>query len=129
MLIYSFINGFLVTLCFFLMTPLPPTSTRTDTLFPYTTLFRALTEHMFFDAARIAAVREMILADSEDGRRAALAKLLPEQRRDFAEIFRVMAGLPVTIRLLDPPLHEFLPTREEDFAEVDRKSTRLNSSH
>src|SRR3546814_1926884 len=73
---------------------------------------------MFFDAARIAAVREMILADSEDGRRAALAKLLPEQRRDFAEIFRVMAGLPVTIRLLDPPLHEFLPTREEDFAEV-----------
>src|SRR3546814_994527 len=87
------------------------------------------TEHMFFDAARIAAVREMILADSEDGRRAALAKLLPEQRHDFAEIFRVMAGLPVTIRLPDPPLHEFLPTREEDFAEVDRKSTRLNSSH
>ncbi|APW72477.1 MULTISPECIES: pyruvate, phosphate dikinase [Sphingopyxis] len=76
------------------------------------------TEHMFFDAARIAAVREMILADSEDGRRAALAKLLPEQRGDFAAIFRVMAGLPVTIRLLDPPLHEFLPTREEDFAEV-----------
>ncbi|PKQ00984.1 MAG: pyruvate, phosphate dikinase [Alphaproteobacteria bacterium HGW-Alphaproteobacteria-13] len=76
------------------------------------------TEHMFFDAARITAVREMILADSEDGRRAALAKLLPEQRGDFAAIFRVMAGLPVTIRLLDPPLHEFLPTREEDFAEV-----------
>src|SRR3546814_15390889 len=60
----------------------------------------------------------MILAENEDGRRAALARLLPEQRRDFAEIFRVMAGLPVTIRLLDPPLHEFLPTREEDFAEV-----------
>jgi pyruvate,orthophosphate dikinase len=76
------------------------------------------TEHMFFDAARITAVREMILADSEDGRRAALAKLLPEQRGDFAAIFRVMAGLPVTIRLLDPPLHEFLPTREEDFADV-----------
>ncbi len=76
------------------------------------------TEHMFFDAARITAVREMILAGSEDGRRAALAKLLPEQRGDFAQIFRVMAGLPVTIRLLDPPLHEFLPTREEDFAEV-----------
>jgi len=76
------------------------------------------TEHMFFDAARITAVREMILADSEDGRRAALAKLLPEQRSDFAAIFGVMAGLPVTIRLLDPPLHEFLPTREEDFAEV-----------
>ena len=76
------------------------------------------TEHMFFDAARITAVREMILAESEDGRRAALAKLLPEQRGDFAAIFGVMAGLPVTIRLLDPPLHEFLPTREEDFAEV-----------
>ena len=76
------------------------------------------TEHMFFDAARITAVREMILADSEAGRRAALAKLLPEQRGDFAAIFGVMAGLPVTIRLLDPPLHEFLPTREEDFADV-----------
>ena len=76
------------------------------------------TEHMFFDAARITAVREMILAEEESGRRAALAKLLPEQRADFAAIFRVMAGLPVTIRLLDPPLHEFLPTREEDFAEV-----------
>ncbi|MBL0767921.1 pyruvate, phosphate dikinase [Sphingopyxis sp. DHUNG17] len=76
------------------------------------------TEHMFFDAARITAVREMILAENEAGRRAALAKLLPEQRGDFAAIFRVMAGLPVTIRLLDPPLHEFLPTREEDFADV-----------
>src|SRR3546814_11099056 len=73
---------------------------------------------MFFDAARITAVREMILAENEDGRRAALARLLPEQRGDFGAIFRVMAGLPVTIRLLDPPLHEFLPTREEDFAEV-----------
>jgi pyruvate,orthophosphate dikinase len=76
------------------------------------------TEHMFFDSARIAAVREMILADSEKGRRAALAKLLPEQRGDFAEIFRIMAGLPVTIRLLDPPLHEFLPHTEEEFAEL-----------
>ena len=76
------------------------------------------TEHMFFDTARITAVREMILADSEKGRRAALGRLLPEQRGDFAEIFRIMAGLPVTIRLLDPPLHEFLPQSEEDFAEV-----------
>jgi pyruvate,orthophosphate dikinase len=76
------------------------------------------TEHMFFDTGRITAVREMILADSEKGRRAALAKLLPEQRGDFAEIFRIMAGLPVTIRLLDPPLHEFLPQSEEDFGEV-----------
>lgn len=76
------------------------------------------TEHMFFDAARITAVRQMILADSEKGRRAALDKLLPEQRKDFAEIFEVMAGLPCTIRLLDPPLHEFLPHEEAEFAEV-----------
>jgi pyruvate,orthophosphate dikinase len=76
------------------------------------------TEHMFFDAARITAVREMILADSEAGRRTALAKLLPEQRNDFAEIFEVMAGLPVTIRLLDPPLHEFLPHGDAEFEEV-----------
>jgi pyruvate, orthophosphate dikinase len=76
------------------------------------------TEHMFFEASRITAVRQMILAEDEAGRRIALAKLLPEQRKDFAEIFEVMAGLPVTIRLLDPPLHEFLPHREEEFAEV-----------
>jgi len=76
------------------------------------------TEHMFFDAARITAVRQMILADTEKGRRLALDKLLPEQRRDFTEIFEVMAGLPVTIRLLDPPLHEFLPHEEVEFAEV-----------
>ncbi|HZP20451.1 MAG TPA: pyruvate, phosphate dikinase, partial [Bauldia sp.] len=76
------------------------------------------TEHMFFDADRIVAVREMILADTLDGRRAALAKLLPMQRADFAELFEIMAGLPVTIRLLDPPLHEFLPKSEEEIAEV-----------
>ena len=76
------------------------------------------TEHMFFDAGRIRAVREMILADDESGRRAALAKLLPEQRADFAAIFNVMAGLPVTIRLLDPPLHEFLPHGDAEFAEL-----------
>ena len=76
------------------------------------------TEHMFFDAKRITAVREMILAEDEKGRRTALAKLLPEQRSDFTEIFEVMAGLPVTIRLLDPPLHEFLPHAEAEFAEV-----------
>jgi pyruvate,orthophosphate dikinase len=80
------------------------------------------TEHMFFDAERIANVRQMILAEDEAGRRAALAKLLPAQRGDFVEIFRIMAGLPVTIRLLDPPLHEFLPHREEEFAEVARTS-------
>ena len=76
------------------------------------------TEHMFFDAKRIAAVREMILAEDEKGRRQALDKLLPEQRSDFAEIFGVMAGLPVTIRLLDPPLHEFLPHAASEFEEV-----------
>ena len=76
------------------------------------------TEHMFFDAARISLVRQMILADDETGRRAALAGLLPEQRADFAGIFREMAGLPVTIRLLDPPLHEFLPQGEAEFANL-----------
>lgn len=76
------------------------------------------TEHMFFDAARITAVRQMILADDEKGRRVALDRLLPEQRSDFIGIFEVMAGLPVTIRLLDPPLHEFLPHQESEFAEV-----------
>jgi pyruvate,orthophosphate dikinase len=76
------------------------------------------TEHMFFEASRITSVRQMILAEDEAGRRAALAKLLPEQRADFLGIFEVMAGLPVTIRLLDPPLHEFLPVEEADFADV-----------
>ena len=76
------------------------------------------TEHMFFEADRIQAVREMILADDEKSRRAAIAKLLPMQRKDFIELFEIMGGLPVTIRLLDPPLHEFLPHGEEDIAEV-----------
>ena len=80
------------------------------------------TEHMFFDEERILAVREMILADDETGRRAALAKLLPMQRGDFKEIFRIMAGLPVTIRLLDPPLHEFLPHTDEEIADVARST-------
>jgi pyruvate,orthophosphate dikinase len=76
------------------------------------------TEHMFFESSRITNVRQMILASDEKGRRVALEKLLPEQRRDFTEILEVMAGLPVTIRLLDPPLHEFLPHEESEFAEV-----------
>ncbi len=76
------------------------------------------TEHMFFDGDRIVAMREMILADTEKDRRAALAKLLPMQRSDFLELFQIMAGLPVTIRLLDPPLHEFLPKTEAEVAEV-----------
>ncbi len=76
------------------------------------------TEHMFFDAERITNVRQMILAEDEAGRRVALDKLLPEQRSDFVQLFEVMAGLPVTIRLLDPPLHEFLPHEESEFADV-----------
>ncbi|OIQ94534.1 pyruvate, phosphate dikinase [mine drainage metagenome] len=76
------------------------------------------TEHMFFDPTRILAVREMILAADEAGRRAALAKIEPFQKNDFVELFEIMQGLPVTIRLLDPPLHEFLPTTDEEMAEV-----------
>jgi pyruvate, orthophosphate dikinase len=76
------------------------------------------TEHMFFDGDRIRAVREMILADDEKSRRSALSKLLPMQRTDFIELFEIMQGLPVTIRLLDPPLHEFLPQGDEEIAEV-----------
>jgi pyruvate, orthophosphate dikinase len=76
------------------------------------------TEHMFFDEDRIRAVREMILAEDEGARRAALAKLLPMQRGDFLALFKIMGGLPVTIRLLDPPLHEFLPHTEKEIAEV-----------
>jgi pyruvate,orthophosphate dikinase len=76
------------------------------------------TEHMFFDEDRIRAVREMILSSDEASRRAALTKLLPMQRKDFIELFEIMKGLPVTIRLLDPPLHEFLPQTEEEIAEV-----------
>ena len=86
------------------------------------------TEHMFFEADRVGAMREMIMAEGEAGRRAALAKLLPMQRADFVEIFRIMRGLPVTIRLLDPPLHEFLPKTEEEFAEMARE-TKTPVSH
>ncbi|HEX9534236.1 MAG TPA: pyruvate, phosphate dikinase, partial [Stellaceae bacterium] len=78
------------------------------------------TEHMFFEADRIGAMRRVIMAEDEAGRRAGLADLLPIQREDFAEIFRVMKGLPVTIRLLDPPLHEFLPKTEAEFGEMAR---------
>ena len=80
------------------------------------------TEHMFFDAERIIAVREMILADNKQDRVAALTKILPMQRDDFKKIFEIMRGLPVTIRLLDPPLHEFLPKTEEEIAEVAKDS-------
>jgi pyruvate,orthophosphate dikinase len=79
------------------------------------------TEHMFFAADRISAVRQMILADDLKGRKKALAKLLPMQRKDFVGIFKAMTGLPVTIRLLDPPLHEFLPTAKEQFRKLARE--------
>lgn len=78
------------------------------------------TEHMFFEETRIRTVREMILAEDEQARRAALSKLLPMQRADFVELFEIMKGLPVTIRLLDPPLHEFLPHTQAEFEEVAR---------
>ncbi len=98
------------------------------------------TEHMFFDETRIAAVREMILADNEAGRRTALAKILPFQRSDFTELFEIMAGLPVTVRLLDPPLHEFLPHGEDelralaastglDFAKLTRRTAELQETN
>ncbi|MEZ5927415.1 MAG: pyruvate, phosphate dikinase [Parvularculaceae bacterium] len=80
------------------------------------------TEHMFFEADRIIAVREMILAEDRPGREHALAKLLPMQRSDFEAIFHVMRGLPVTVRLLDPPLHEFLPHSDSEIAEVAKAS-------
>ncbi len=76
------------------------------------------TEHMFFEGERIKSVRKMIVSSNEDERRKALMELLPMQRKDFYEIFKVMKGFPVTIRLLDPPLHEFLPTEEEDIKEI-----------
>ena len=86
------------------------------------------TEHMFFDAGRISLVRQMILAEDEATRRRALDSLLPEQRADFTAIFEVMAGLPVTIRLLDPPLHEFLPHGELEFVELS-EATGLGIDH
>jgi pyruvate,orthophosphate dikinase len=95
-----------------------PTDARVALRFGAEGIGLCRTEHMFFEADRIRAVREMILADDQKQRRAALAKLLPMQRDDFIELFEIMGGLPVTIRLLDPPLHEFLPNTAEEIAEV-----------
>jgi pyruvate,orthophosphate dikinase len=86
------------------------------------------TEHMFFGDDRIAAVREMILATTEEGRRKALAKVEPYQKQDFVGIFEAMDGLPVTIRLLDPPLHEFLPKKEDNYKGVDDVATQTGVS-
>ncbi|MCY4397391.1 MAG: pyruvate, phosphate dikinase [Rhodospirillaceae bacterium] len=117
-----------------------PTDVRTAREFGAEGIGLCRTEHMFFDEDRIVAMREMILADDAAGRRAALDKLLPMQREDFAGLFGIMAGLPVTIRLLDPPLHEFLPHGEEELAgvaeaagvsarEVRRRIQRLNEAN
>ena len=97
-----------------------PADARTALKFGAQGIGLCRTEHMFFDENRISAVREMILAQDEKARRAALAKLLPMQRADFVELFKIMGSRPVTIRLLDPPLHEFLPHSEEEIAEVAR---------
>jgi pyruvate,orthophosphate dikinase len=95
-----------------------PADARTAIKFGTEGIGLCRTEHMFFEETRIRAVREMILADDEKARRAALAKLLPMQRADFVELFEIMKGLPVTIRLLDPPLHEFLPHTDAEIADV-----------
>jgi pyruvate,orthophosphate dikinase len=95
-----------------------PLDARTAVKFGAEGIGLCRTEHMFFDGDRIIAMREMILADDEKGRRAALEKLLPMQRSDFVELFEIMRGLPVTIRLLDPPLHEFLPHEAKEIQEV-----------
>jgi len=95
-----------------------PADARTAIKFGAEGIGLCRTEHMFFDEDRIRAVREMILAGDEAARRTALAKLLPMQRADFVDLFKIMGGLPVTIRLLDPPLHEFLPHTEEEIADV-----------
>jgi pyruvate,orthophosphate dikinase len=97
-----------------------PLDARTARAFGAEGIGLCRTEHMFFEEERIQAVREMILADDAEGRSAALSKLLPFQREDFVGIFREMRGLPVTIRLLDPPLHEFLPTETKQLEELSR---------
>ncbi|MEC9347854.1 MAG: pyruvate, phosphate dikinase [Pseudomonadota bacterium] len=95
-----------------------PTDARTAREFGAEGIGLCRTEHMFFEDSRILAVREMILADKVEARRTALAKILPMQRQDFIDLFTIMAGLPVTIRLLDPPLHEFLPKTDEEIEQV-----------
>lgn len=97
-----------------------PADARTALKFGTEGIGLCRTEHMFFEETRIRTVREMIIADDEQSRRAALAKLLPMQRADFVELFEIMKGLPVTIRLLDPPLHEFLPHTQSEIEEVAR---------
>ncbi|MDH3658442.1 MAG: pyruvate, phosphate dikinase [Alphaproteobacteria bacterium] len=99
-----------------------PEDARTARSFGAEGIGLSRTEHMFFDDDRIVAMREMILSETTEGRRAALAKILPMQRADFVELFEIMAGCPVTIRLLDPPLHEFLPHEEDEIEQVAEAS-------
>ena len=95
-----------------------PEDARTARKFGAEGIGLSRTEHMFFDDERIVAMREMILSETSEGRRKALAKILPMQRQDFVELFEIMAGCPVTIRLLDPPLHEFLPHEDDEIEDV-----------
>jgi pyruvate,orthophosphate dikinase len=95
-----------------------PVDTKTARDFGAEGIGLCRTEHMFFEEERILSVREMILSKTKDDRARALAKLLPHQKKDFVEIFKIMSGLPVTVRLLDPPLHEFLPHSEKEILEV-----------
>jgi pyruvate, orthophosphate dikinase len=101
-----------------------PLDARTARRFGAEGIGLSRTEHMFFEAGRIGPIRRVIMADDERGRRAGLAELLPMQREDFAEIFRIMRGLPVTIRLLDPPFHEFLPKTDGEFEEMAQLTGR-----
>ncbi len=95
-----------------------PADTKTARDFGAEGIGLCRTEHMFFDEERILSVREMILSKTKEDRATALSKLLPHQKKDFTEIFKIMSGLPVTVRLLDPPLHEFLPNSEKEILEV-----------
>jgi pyruvate, orthophosphate dikinase len=101
-----------------------PLDARTARRFGAEGIGLSRTEHMFFEADRIGPIRRVIMAEDEKGRRAGLAELLPMQRADFAEIFRIMRGLPVTIRLLDPPFHEFLPKTPAEFDDMARLTDR-----
>ena len=103
-----------------------PADTKTARDFGAEGIGLCRTEHMFFDEKRIISVRQMILSKTLDDRKEALAKLLPYQKKDFIEIFKIMNGLPVTVRLLDPPLHEFLPKTEKDINDIGKE---LNMSH
>lgn len=103
-----------------------PTDTKIAREFGAEGIGLCRTEHMFFDEKRIISVRQMILSKTLEDRKKALAKLLPYQRNDFIEIFKIMNGLPVTVRLLDPPLHEFLPKKNKD---IDDIAKELNISH